>query len=373
MSRTALVLAFAACAAGCGSKSGLLVDLTGRDASAPSADAGPSSRGDAGAVAIQADAGRTSAVEGGNGSEDGCCAKPGTPQIVLFGGSASDGEVDDLSDTWTFDGEVWTQIEGPGPSAREGASMARLGDGRVVLFGGYGPAAQGTYDVFSDTWTFDGTAWTQVRASGPIARARASMATLGDQVVLFGGYNQFFQPSPLSDTWLFDGASWTQVGASGPPGRSDASMATFGGAVVLVGGQGCADSLCYSEVPESDAWRFDGSSWTQLAGLVGTWGYTGGALAPVNEELVLFGGWDGFEIHSDTWAFDGASWTPLDVTGPSGRDNASAAALAGRLVLYGGYDVNTLYSDTWQFDGTAWTQLHIPGPPARQAAATSAF
>ncbi len=60
-------------------------------------------------------------------------------------------------------------------------------------------------------------------ASGPPARYFASMATLGGQVVLFGGYGGNY----LNDTWTFDGSSWTQVTGSGPSARVEASMASI--------------------------------------------------------------------------------------------------------------------------------------------------
>jgi len=72
----------------------------------------------------------------------------------------------------------WTQLDIAGPAAsnlagREAPAMATVRD-KLVLFGG------GTLDGspwFSDTWTFDGTTWTRVDASGPAARAGAVMAT----------------------------------------------------------------------------------------------------------------------------------------------------------------------------------------------------
>jgi hypothetical protein len=56
--------------------------------------------------------------------------------------------------------------------------------GTVVLFAGM----DATFPPITDTWTFDGTSWTQVPVSNPpSARLGAMMATLGNEVVLFGG------------------------------------------------------------------------------------------------------------------------------------------------------------------------------------------
>jgi hypothetical protein len=50
--------------------------------------------------------------------------------------------------------------------------------------------------------------------------------------VLFGGHG----PMPLSDTWTWDGSTWTQLSIPGPPGRWSAAMSALGGKIVLYGG-----------------------------------------------------------------------------------------------------------------------------------------
>jgi len=99
--------------------------------------------------------------------------------------------------------------------------MATLGNG-VVLFGG-GTATGG---LLSDTWTFDGTIWTQVLVSNPPPeRVSAMMATLGNEVVLFGGQGT---TGLLGDTWTFNGTSWTLSSVlNAPPARESATMATL--------------------------------------------------------------------------------------------------------------------------------------------------
>ena len=93
--------------------------------------------------------------------------------------------------------------------------MATLGSTAVVVGGTTCSALLG------DTWTFDGTSWMDLSmASGPPVVA-GSMATLGSQIVLFGG------ASDGSNTWTFNGTIWTLVTVSSAPlaARSDASMA----------------------------------------------------------------------------------------------------------------------------------------------------
>jgi hypothetical protein len=130
--------------------------------------------------------------------------------------------------------------------------MATLGN-QVVLFGG----RDGNFDDQGDTWTWDGKAWTkQAPAHTPGAREFAVAATLGSTVVLFGG---LYGPT-LGDTWTWDGKDWTQGMPSTPPDpRESPGIASVGGHVVLFGGWD-GDSTFYD-----DTWLWDGTEWTQTS------------------------------------------------------------------------------------------------------------
>jgi hypothetical protein len=94
-------------------------------------------------------------------------------------------------------------------------AMGSLG-GNAVLFGG----EQDANTFLDDTWTFDGTKWTESAVSGPSVRFHHAMAPLGGVLVLFGGGGPAGAPVPwLSDTWTWDGATWTQLQVDGPVGR----------------------------------------------------------------------------------------------------------------------------------------------------------
>jgi hypothetical protein len=94
-------------------------------------------------------------------------------QVVLFGGEA--GAAGRFRDTWTWDGDNWTQVSDIGPSARAGHAMAYDQQrARIVLFGGEtrdGRAA--------DTWEWDGADWTQIANGGPSGRTNHALAYLG--------------------------------------------------------------------------------------------------------------------------------------------------------------------------------------------------
>ena len=154
---------------------------------------------------------------------------PATENVVLFGGAAgAEPTAATVADTWTWNGTTWTeQFPATSPPAREGASMADdPATGNVVLFGGNG--AWGGIAYLADTWTWDGTTWTkQFPATSPPAREGGSIAydpaDLGN-MVLFGGYDN--SSGWLGDTWTWNGTTWTeQFPATSPLAREGASMA----------------------------------------------------------------------------------------------------------------------------------------------------
>jgi hypothetical protein len=182
---------------------------------------------------------------------------------------------------------------------------------RVVLFGGMNQNNQ----AFGDTWSWDGTEWTQEQDTGPSARANHKMAydAVRDRTVLFGGstiqsyqvdtgsfwtghhYETHYSYYFLNDTCEWDGSQWSRVADTGPAPRGRHGMGFDGTRVLLFGGQGSA----------------------------------------------YFG---------DTWDWDGKHWTQLQDIGPGPRAPAGMVydSDRGRSVLFGGVSQNAYLGDTWE-------------------------
>src|SRR5713101_3429350 len=164
--------------------------------------------------------------------------------------SGCDGSSTEFCDgTWEYDGSTWTRRVVAGPSARDGAMMVY--DSRrkkMVLFGGESPQIgcdDSSANLCGGTWEYDGTLWTrnlqpQQQAVHPLPRVGAAMAfdSNRDKVVLFGGsYGNGIHP--LSETWSYDGSAWTQLSPSvSPPPHAGHVMAVDSSRarVVLIGG-----------------------------------------------------------------------------------------------------------------------------------------
>ena len=225
-----------------------------------------------------------------------------TSSLVLFGGFA--GHPGAVGDTWTWNGVTWTQQHPKdSPSARDYYGMAYdAANGTVVLFGGSDPTISGD---FGDTWTWDGQNWTQQSpVATPPARELPAMQydTGTGTVVLFGGLvSGFYQ----NDTWSWDGTTWTRLpSAAAPSIRSSAASAYDANTntmVVFAGDTNAGPAL-------DDTWSWDGSNWNQEAPPVSPSSRIVASMAydPATRNDVLFGGAHNNTVPlSDTWTWSG--------------------------------------------------------------------
>jgi uncharacterized protein (TIGR03437 family) len=176
-------------------------------------------------------------------------------RIVLYGGQTNSTT---FGDTWESDGSDWTSISTVhSPGAQSGISMA------------YDSCRQKTvlFDRQGRTWEYNGADWTNITTTAtPPARNLAAMVFDPGhcRTLLFGGGPSSGPSNALSDTWSYDGTNWTQFNnAATPPGRWGHVMAfdTSRGRVVLFGGYGPAYP---GGADTNDTWEFDGSTWVQV-------------------------------------------------------------------------------------------------------------
>jgi hypothetical protein len=272
-------------------------------------------------------------------------------RIVMYGGATGSGATL-RADQWEWNGTAWTQI------AATAAAGSRRGMGmtfdsarqKCVVFGGATAAG-----FASDTWEYDAAGWTQRTPTGGVPSIRAFMPLAYDSAhaksVLFGGWATGL--TYLSDTWLWDGAAWTQASPStNPSARGFHSMASDSarGRVVLFGGllNDAAGSHYLG-----DTWEWDGTNWAQITPIGPSppaRAYHTMTYDPALHAVVLFGG---FEIthgrFADTWAWDGASWTQLGAAHqPTARQSQAVVYDVNRhrLVLFGGLDT-AARNDVW--------------------------
>ncbi len=245
-------------------------------------------------------------------------------------------------------------LQAQGPVSRYGHAMAyHAGVGRAVVFSGFNPSGLG---YLQDTWTFDGEQWSQASASGPAARMWHQLVYdwARGEIVMFGGFAN--TAGLQNDTWTFDGSAWVQVSASGPSPRKGHMMAfdPVRQTVVLFGGEGVVFPSRLA-----DMWEWDGSTWLQVVQpSPRPAGRAFGALAPCGTAgLLLFGGSTLTGASTETWTWDGSAWSQRLVVGPPVRSSFAMVGQAnGEVMLFGGYGSAGPLRDTWIWDGTAWRE-----------------
>jgi len=284
-------------------------------------------------------------------------------ELLVFGGFDS---ITGLprNDTWTFDGSSWTQRTPlNSPPARYAASLACDSTRqRLVLFGGVDNVG-----TRNDTWEWNGTTWTQVTSAvvpPPTAFTPMAFDAARNRTVLVVSAS----PTAIATAWTFDGAIWS-AGAALPwsPGETPMGLVYDAPrAELLVTGVRDAFGT------RAELWGWNGSAWSQRSNLGRLSDTVASAVCatPANTVQRIEGG--EAAVASRLWEWNGTTWNLLDANGPPGRQNAVMWSQGGATFLFGGADrlTGVVRGDMWRWNGLSWSQL-TPGlavPPPRQGA-----
>lgn len=302
---------------------------------------------------------------------------PANGTVVMFGGADRSGVSDE---TWTWDGQVWRrQHPASSPPAREFEYMGfDPAISKVVIFGGMtcSPPAldepigcdyQKSSTILSDTWTWDGSAWTALKPAhvpqipyfsadfggmaGDVGRSNLILVTYGAPA-----------PDHLVQTWTLEGGDWKQLHPSHSLGAAEFS----GPAYDAVSGRIMIQQQSDHPGAPDATWSWDGSDWRYLPLSLKT-PHSYGRLVSVGKRgLVLV--WA-----NNMYLWTGSSWTDVqqvpEAVSPSLRPRDQWAAAyhepTQQLVLVGGrnFGGNHLYAGTAGWDGSRWVTL-VPAPPS---------
>lgn len=289
--------------------------------------------------------------------------------VILFGGENGSS----FADTWSWDGNDWTQrTPSNSPPRRAWAGMAASPtDSTPILFGGLDATG------LNDTWSWHGSTnnWVAVNtAHSPTARSDFVMAldTVRNKIVVFGGglWNGQNLTSQYGDTWTFDGTDWTQVATSGPHARinPNAAFDPRVGGMLLFGGFDNDSSTYYQ-----DSWSWTGSAWTLLSTVASPTKRDSGVMAylPSAGKTVIFGGFDANNTNlGDTWALTMSAATSAPVVSTQTSATRTFAVSWGAPGAVTNYYVQYAHrtknsSGVW-VDG-AWQQWKVVGPTTHSA------
>lgn len=238
---------------------------------------------------------------------------PLQPELLLFGGRDPSGTG---LGCWRLHNDQWSRVNAPHlPPARSEFAIAhdsrRL---RLLLFGGQ--AVSGG-PMLNDTWTFDGSDWTQAApASSPAPRAAHGLAydPLRDEVVLAGGSSV---GGSRTETWRFDGVDWRLAAAAQP------FPITYGEKLVWDEARQCVAALLRSPAGDRlELWEWDGSDWRVRPTPTVLPPYAGFGLVATDRDLQTFCGSLGTGQTSDHWFLASPQLASMQPFG-SGCSNAN--------------------------------------------------
>ena len=283
---------------------------------------------------------------------------------------------------------AWTQIAtSSAPLARNSAGFAYdAATGTDLLTGGRTGCAPGS-GQYLDTWSWSGSAWTQLHPTldGPGQMAWFTMAydPATRQDIAVGAYSGCGISTGM---WTWNGSQWAQAPDSlaEPDALASYSLAydssshllmLFGDSLSSVDGEPLLPGH-----EGSETWSWDGTRWTFLHPAASPPEIRDSAMTydDATHQIVLFGG-DTRNPSTNmytgsvggTWLWNGTTWAQANpAESPSPRFGASLAydPDLGAAVLFGGVagDViaqpptvaPTVFDDMWSWSGTTWTQLH---------------
>lgn len=176
---------------------------------------------------------------------------------VGLGASTTDAEV------WRWNGSTWSKIGGDGVSSSWNTTyevVYSLGVYNGALLAGIGNS---TGDA--EVWSYNGSTWSKIGGDG----LSSSWNTSYEWVMSMIAYNKKLyvglgSTADDAEVWSYDGSSWAKVG--GDDVGSSWTAGTYENVRSLVVYNGELYAAVGDTAGDGEVWRYDGSSWSQLAG-----------------------------------------------------------------------------------------------------------
>jgi hypothetical protein len=292
-------------------------------------------------------------------------------RIYIGTNHANGGEI------WSWDGTSWVQVVGQG--AAGSITGPGFGDANNYIGDSMAPFAGYLYVATRNingcqVYRYDGFDWERVVGQGPAGTLTGagfgnaanllpkSMAAYGPHLYVGTG-----KAAGGCEIFRTDGNNWEPVvggtaamtSGFGNISNSQADAMTAFGPYLYAGTynpNGC------------QVWRYDGASWTAVAGGgaaigpgFGDANNTGASSLSVYDSR-LYAGTLNSNPGCEIWAYDGAAWSQVVGRGPMGTptapgfgngDNHDAAAMA----IYDSHLYVATSNNVWRFNGSDWSQV----------------
>jgi hypothetical protein len=241
-----------------------------------------------------------------------------------------------------------TTVAGPGPSY-DHAMCYDAGHNVSMMFRG------------GNTWTWDGTVWSQVGTNGPSSGNYTQVV-----MAYHAAANQVLLVPNNGSAYVWSGLSWSTVSAPPPQSFQPTTQAMAYDPVrtqtvlFIPSGQGGYASATF-------VW--DGSSWSQRSTQVIPNGTSPSmAFDPVSGNLLL-----ATVYNNATWFYEwtGTNWRQRYFASQPATPGAMASDGTGIVMLDG--VISPTPGHTWTFAGSASTQLALPVEPTRRTGAQMVY
>jgi len=259
------------------------------------------------------------------------------------------------------------------PSVRERVGAAS--DGTVAYI--YGGQVSTTTNGYDELWSFDGTNYAMLTASGAGAGPRTSPGLAWDtsrgKLVVFSGKGAAGVWADYeTSTWEWDPVGgWAQMTpATVPDARWLYNMEYVPGiGSVFHGGVAWNGTSAYRS---NETWAWDGLNWNLLSTTGPARGNGHLVYRPTTNDMVYFGGVDAanvktadtfiYDIATNTWAQIITATLPTSDVATGGPALVGAAGYfdpaTGKTIIQGGQGNGGGPSKlTWEFDGLDWTDV----------------
>jgi hypothetical protein len=268
--------------------------------------------------------------------------------MVLFGGRTESQYF--LDETWTFDGKSWTQMHPKVlPPGRQMAGMAYdAARHQVVLVGGM-ISQNGRQVPLNDTWTWDGSAWTQQHPANNAPAVEQNMALAYDPIsrMVIAFYVESM-PNGTPHTLGWNGTDWQELHPATQPPSSYGTFAWDGTRLIFLGAPQQEGGRYLTKT-----WAWDGRNWSRLSSSVNQ--------PPAQLFATAFDAANGRVIAvsgGETWTWDGSTWTRLSLSkAPQGAPYLAYFPALKKVLAWGDRWSSQPSGDLWAFDGSTWTLL----------------
>jgi hypothetical protein len=207
-----------------------------------------------------------------------------------------------LNDTWTWDGSVWTQQHpaNNAPAVQQNMALAYDPISRMVI--AFYVESQ-WYDT-PHTLGWNGTDWQELHPATQPPSSYGTFAWDGTRLIFLGAPQQE-GGRYLTKTWAWDGSNWTRLSSSvnQPPAQLFATAFDAANGRVIA-------------VSEGETWTWDGTTWTRLSLSKSPAGAPYMAYFPALKKVLAWGDRWNSRPSGDLWSFDGSTWTLLQA-GPA--------------------------------------------------------